>query len=115
MKTLKLDSNGDLFVDSGGNLVLLEGLDAVMQSCANYAKSVLGEMIFQTDLGVDFFGTVFGDVTPNIAAFKESLTSNLMRVPNVLGVESLEVSISDGELSYVAEIRTEFGTGVLNG
>jgi len=112
MRTLKVDDNNDLFVGQNGSMVLLTGIDAVMQDCEHYSKSQKGEMYFQTQLGVNTFGTVFEQV--NLMEFKESLLENIERVPDVLSVPKLNVSKVGDTVEYTAQIQTPYGIETLN-
>lgn len=112
MSTLKVDDNNDLFVAQNGSMVLLTGLDAVIQDSEHYSKSQKGEMYFQTQLGVDAFGAVFENV--NLMEFKQSLLENIERVPDVTAVPKLNVSKLGNTVEYTAEIQTPFGIGTLN-
>ncbi|MCP3701261.1 MAG: hypothetical protein GY920_22635, partial [Aliivibrio sp.] len=45
MKTYKTDENGDPIVKNG-YFVIIEGIEAVMQSCEQAAKTLKGEMVY---------------------------------------------------------------------
>lgn len=112
--TLAADSNGDLFLDGGGNLAWLSGLAAVEQTCAEAARVRLGELVLQTDEGLPFFDAVFTG-SPNIATFEAALRAALVAVDGVTGVDALVISQAGNTLSYTAEIATVYGPGKVNG
>lgn len=112
MSTLKLNTNNDIFLSDTGNLVLLTKRDAIMQDCDNFAKSLAGEMVFQTDVGVDYFGSAFGVVS--LPQFRASLYENLIRVSGVVSIQSLDVFVVGDTVNYIATIVTEYGTGTIS-
>ena len=112
-------ANNDIYLNNQGNIAMSYNIDAVLQQCAQVAKVLLGEMVFNTDLGIPYFETVWVGV-PNVAQFNASLRSSFLNVNGVLEVVSLLTSQgADGSpsdrLTYTAIIRTTFGTGAING
>lgn len=113
MSTLKLTSTNDLYVGESGNMVLLTGLDGVIQDCENKMKGQLGEMMYQTDAGLPYMDFVFQSI--NLNAFRASAITQLLEVPNVLDVVSFDLTKVGETVTYKALIQTAFGLGVLNG
>ena len=114
-----LGANNDIYLDAQGNISMSFDLDAVLQECSQVAKTILGEMIFNTDLGVPYFQTVWIGV-PNIAQFTAALRQSFLNVYGVLEVVSLLTSQGGSSdpsdnLTYTAIIRTIYGTGAVNG
>lgn len=112
-------ANNDIYLDQQGNIAISRDLNAVLEECSQVAKTILGEMIFNTDLGVPYFETVWVGV-PNVTQFNASLRQSFLNVNGVLEVISLLTSQGgDGSpsdrLTYTAIIRTIFGTGAVNG
>jgi len=113
-RTLTVDENNDIFIGPSGSLDVSTGLQAVLHSCAQAAKTQLAEMIYAVDEGVPNFGAVWNGA-PNVAQFEAYLRRAIEGVPDVLGVDEVTISTAAGVLSYVATIRTIYGTGALNG
>jgi hypothetical protein len=111
---LAVNGSNDLYVGPDGSLATAEGLFAVMQACQQAAQTQLGEMIYAVDQGVPNFTTIWNG-SPNLAQFDAFLRRALLAVPDVTGVESLEIDRSGNTVSYVARIQTSFGTGAING
>lgn len=114
-----LGANNDIYLNEQGNISMSYDIEAVLQQCAQVAKTLLGEMVFNTDLGIPYFETVWVGV-PNISQFNAALRSSFLNVDGVLEVISLLTSQGeDGSpsdrLTYTAVIRTTFGTGAVNG
>jgi hypothetical protein len=114
VKTLAVNSNNDLFVGANANLVVLTGLEAVLQICAQVAKAQQGEMVLNTDRGLPNF-TVTWNGAPNIAQFESALRKALNRVQGVLELNDITVTQQNNILSYTATILTEFGEGAIDG
>jgi len=114
MDTLKLDKNGDLALCENKNLAILKDLEALIQTCENYAKALTYEMIFNLKSGIPYFQTAFNERV-NIPLFKHSLKNRLLEVKGVIEVLDLKVIIKEELLSYRATIKTIYGNGVING
>lgn len=65
-----LGANNDIYLNDQGNISMSYDLDALLQECSQVARTLLGEMIFNVDLGVPYFQTVWIGV-PNVAQFKD--------------------------------------------
>lgn len=113
-QVFSVDSNNDLFIKENGTLAINTQLQAVLQACEHVAKSQLFEMVLDQERGVPNFETIWNG-SPNIAQFEAFLRRNILTVPDVIEIVSLETNVQNNVLRYVAEIRTTFGTGVLNG
>lgn len=109
-----VDANNDLYLGPDGNIARASALAAVTQAAQQAAQTQLGEMIYATDEGVPYFGTVWQG-KPNRAQFEAFLRRTLLRVVDVLEVQSLSTSVQNNALTYRAVIRTTFGTGLING
>ena len=106
--TLQINANNDLYLPDGQNLVVLTGVDAVVQDvrCATLMRK--GEDVYNVLAGVDYFGYVFTP-QPSYDNARRSLISAIESSPEVLNVESLTMTITENTLSYEAKIRTTYG------
>lgn len=100
----------DLYLDSNGNIAMSFDINAALEACAEAAKTLLGEMVFNVNQGIPYFETVWVGV-PNVQQFNAALRTAFLAVPNVVEVVSLITSQENNTLSYSAIIRTSFGTG----
>lgn len=98
----------DIYIGNNGNLVILQGLDAVEAACQSTSLLRLGEAILSVTSGIPFFQAVWNG-TPNLAVFESYLRTAILNVPGVLGIQSLTISVSQGQLSYIATIQSIFG------
>lgn len=117
MSTLSLavDENNDIYLDANGNIALVYDLEAVRQDCDHAAKTLLGDLIFNQDLGIPYLQTVF---TPpiNLTQFEAALRDNLLGVNSAI-TQVLSVSINqNGDvLNYVAQIASIYGEFEISG
>src|SRR6185437_17135580 len=105
MKTFAVDKNNDFLIGPDGNFVILEGLDAIIQSCEQASKAQMGEMIFAVNQGMPNFQAIWNG-SPNVAQFEAALRKTLLRVPGVLSIVDLTTTLKNNVLSYVATINT---------
>lgn len=113
-RTLSVDSSNDIFIGIDGSLSIATARDAVLQACAQVAKAQLGEMVYAVDEGIPNFQAVWNG-SPNLSQFEAYLRRNIEAVADVIGVDSVTITVTGGTLSYVAVIKTIYGPGVLNG
>lgn len=106
--TIKTDENNDVFIDSQGNFVLLSGIDAVLQDVRAETLLRKGEDIYNSNKGVDYFGTIF---TPqaNYDDARKSLVTACESSPDVVRVDSLTITIESENFEYSAEIMSTYG------
>ena len=112
-RSLAINENNDIFAVNG-RLQIAVDVDAVLQTCERVIQAVLGEMIYNTGLGVDYFGTAFSG-SPNVLQFEASARRQLRRVPDVISVDEFTAEIRNNALVYSATIRTIHGSGSING
>lgn len=111
--TLQCNSNNDLFLPDGRNLVVLTDMEALKQNILQATLMRLGENIYNINEGVDYFGTVF---TPqqNYDAARKSLIDTILAVPDVLNIESLEIQITGNTFNFQAYINSVYGQMVVS-
>ena len=108
--TFAVNSNNDLYLNAEGNIAYAYDLTAIIQQCQQAAKTLLGEMVYNTNQGLPYFQTVWTG-TPNIAQDTAALRRAFLAVGGVLEVVSLMTSQTNNTLSYTAMIRTIYGNG----
>lgn len=109
-----VDKSNDLFINNDGHMAINRQLDAVIQACEHVAKAQLLEMVLNQERGVPNFETIWNG-SPNVIQFEAYLRRNLLSVKDVLEITALDITVRDNVLLYTAEIRTIYGTGVING
>lgn len=111
-RTIASNRDNDLVIDATGNLKLLTGLSAVAADCRSAMQAQRGEMVLAQDRGLPTLATVWSKYTP--AAFEAAARRALLRVPDVLAVESLTVQRDGPVVRYTAAIRTTYGSAVID-
>lgn len=108
----------DIYLDSSNNIAMAYDQEALLQQCAEASKTLLGELIFNTNIGIPYQEAVWVGV-PNLQQFQASLRAAFLSIEGVTEVVGLEVlqggSNPNDTLAYTAIIKTIYGTGVLNG
>jgi hypothetical protein len=112
--TIAVNANNDMYLTPDGNIAIVYDLEATLQACAQAAKTILGEMIYATNLGIPYFETVFSGVL-NIPQFAAALRSAWLAIPDVVEVITLDIAQAANTLTYTATIMTDYGQGVVNG
>jgi len=111
----------DIYLDQFDNISVSVDLLAVLEDCAQSARTVLGECIFNVNEGIPYKQVVWVGV-PNIPQFSASLRAAFLSVEGVTDVISLDIvqtnntsisSQSADMLTYVANIQTIYGTGII--
>lgn len=98
----------DIYLNSSGNIAILQGETAVEAACETTSLMRLGEAVLATTLGIPYFQAVWSG-TPNIAVYENYLRTAILAVQGVIGIQSLTVSVLQGTLSYAATIQNVFG------
>lgn len=108
IKTLSVDANNDLFVNTSGSISVSTNQDALVFMCEHVAKTILGELVLQGDVGIPYFQTMWNG-TPNLAQAENALRAAWLNVDGVLGIVSLASFVQDNTLFYNATIKTVYG------
>jgi hypothetical protein len=115
----------DIYLDQFNNIALSTDLLAVLEECAQAARTLLGECIFNTNQGIPYQQVVWIGV-PNIPQFTAALRLAFLNVTGVTEVIRLDVIQTSGSaltipvssqsadmLTYNATIQTIYGSGVI--
>ena len=105
--------DNDIYLDSVGNIMTSTGIQAILENCAQAAKTRLGEEVLHTDQGIPYFTTIFIGV-PNLEQAQAAFRAAWLAVAGVIEVISLVFSQENNTLFYSAIIRTTEGIGELN-
>lgn len=108
--TFAVNSANDIYLDAVGNIAFATDLEALKQQCAQAAKTLLGEMVYNVNDGIPYFQTLWVGV-PNTAQYTGALRRAFLAVNGVVEVVSLITSQSENAFSYSAVIKTIYGSG----
>lgn len=104
MNTLLLDvSLWDLTLDANGNIAVAAEPYALAQDVASACRTVLGEVYYDTTLGVDYFGEIFG-LTPPAAIFQEQFVAAALTVPDVVAATCVIEAYSAGSRTATGQV-----------
>lgn len=106
--TIQTDENNDLFLPDGKNLNILSGETALAQNIRHAGLMRKGEDIYDIDNGVDYFGAIFTPVVDYDAA-RQSIAAAILKKPDVINIDSLDITIVDDEFQYQAVVLTDYG------
>jgi len=94
---LKLDSNGDLDIENG-DLVLIDGVDAIAQDCEVRLQFFQGEWFLDTRLGVPWYQEILGH-KPRLNIVSSILQKAILLTPGI-------ATITNFGLDYTGTTRT---------
>jgi hypothetical protein len=113
-QTLLLDvSLWDLTLDSNGNIALASPPYALAQDVASACRTVLGEVYYDTTLGVDFFGQIFG-MTPPVSVFQEMFVAAALTVPGVVSATCVISAYSATSRRVTGQVQFADSSGATN-
>ena len=103
--TLLLDVGlWDLTLDAFGNIALAAPPYALAQDVASACRTVLGEVYYDTTLGVDYFGLIFGK-TPPAPVFQEQFVAAALTVPGVVKATCIIESYSAATREATGQVQ----------
>src|SRR5580658_3782864 len=93
--TLLLDvETWDLCLDASGNIALAQPPYALAQDVASAIKTFLGEVYYDTTLGIPYFQQILGQ-TPPISVFQAYMVAAALTVPGVVSSTCVIQSFQD--------------------
>jgi hypothetical protein len=108
----------DIYLDNQNNIAMATDLQSILQECAQVARTLLGECVFDLNVGIPYEQVIWVGV-PNIEQFTAALRTAFLSVPGVIEIISILVnqksnnSQSNDMLTFNAIINTIYGTGVI--
>jgi len=122
-KTLATNTNNDiegvapydLYLDKNGNIAMAYDQDAILQACAQAARTILGELIFNTNAGNPYFESLWNGVV-DLQTFSASLRKSFLSVGGgglVTNVSDLTTNYVKNVFSYSVTITTIYGTSAI--
>ncbi len=118
MLTFAINENNDIFLDSNNNIALATNLTAMGNICVNKSLTRKGEVYYDTDKGIDFFNSVFGEIADTLI-FQADLITQLKDTVDVIDIKNYNYSITTSNNSqiynYSVDVQTNYGVIQLNG
>lgn len=110
LREIALDPvTGDLRFDRG-QLVILEGSEAVAQRIKVHLRTLLGEWVFDTSIGVPWFQQILTG-TADAALVSEVISDELSAIEGVQRVDAVGVAIDRSTRVVTVTIRATAETG----
>lgn len=107
MRAIKIDENRNPVI-TNGRFILVFNIDVVSQNCEQAMRQQLGELNYDADKGIDYFGNIFTG-NPNFQRFESQARSALSDVDGVTGIDSFNFEFNNNVLSYNTVISTIYG------
>lgn len=108
--TLLLDQTAwDLVLDASGNIAVATNPYALAQDAASAIRLFLGELWYDTTLGVPYFSAILGRAPP-LALLKAKLVSVALTVPGVTTADVFISSVSARSVRGQVHVTDVAGT-----
>lgn len=115
MRTLATTTDtNDIFLNSNGDLEVIQNAEAVANICLNKVRTLQGELLLNTQFGIPYLDILYSAV-PNIDLFRFQLRKIITNTENVVAISNLEMTIENNILNYRATIKTTYGEAEVNG
>ena len=109
MNTLFLTPNGwDLAVDSNGNIAIAQDPYSMAQDAASAIRTFLGEVYFNTTLGIPYFTDIFDNGLP-LNLYRAQCIQAALTVPGIVSAQVYFTSIDNRSLVGQVQITTSSG------
>lgn len=109
MNTLLLDRTAwDLVLDVSNNIAIASDPYSVAQDGASAMKLKSAELWYNTTLGIDYFGRIFGK-TPNVPYLKSTMIAAALTVPDSSSAQCFITSIASRNVSGQVQITDSKG------
>lgn len=106
MDTLLLDQAAwDLVLDINGNIAVASAPYSLAQDAASAIKTFLGEVYFDTTIGVPYLTQILGK-SPSLALLKERLSAAALTVPDVVSADVFITAIDNRDLQGQVQVRS---------
>ena len=108
MQTIALDVNWDLFVDAAGNIAVATEPYAIAQDAASAVKTFIGEVYYNTTLGIPYFADILGHMPP-LEFMREQFIAAALTVPGAVSAKVYFTSISGRVVTGQLQITDNSG------
>jgi hypothetical protein len=105
VQTLGVNASNDLYLGPDNNLVLLKGVDAIVQDVRTACLTQLGECVLENGVGLPNFQMIWVG-TPDYALWESYLQQTILNVEGVTQVNSVTLAVRNNVLSFTAVIQT---------
>lgn len=104
--TILLDTaTWDLVLDAAGNIAVASEPYSLAQDAASAIKTFLGEVYFDTTIGVPYMESILGQ-RPSVPLLKKLFEDAAMTVPGVASAKCFIVSLTDRSVGGQVQVRS---------
>jgi hypothetical protein len=108
--SLLLDRSAwDLTLNSAGNIAVASEPYSQTQDVSSAARTVLGEVYYQTNLGIPYFGQILG-YRPPLQFMKAQYIKAALTVPGVNAANCFITTLTDREVTGQIQFTTSNGS-----
>jgi hypothetical protein len=107
MQTLLLDvAQWDLVLDANGNIAVASDPYSLAQDAASAIKTFLGEVFWDTTIGVPYLQQIFG-VAASLALVKAQLTEAALTVPETASAQCFITAFTQRNLQGQVQVTSQ--------
>ena len=99
MNTLALSSSWDLVVDGKGNIDIATGQAAIAQDVASGARTFLGELWYEPDVGIPYLQEILG-AAPPVSLLQEAYNAMALTIPDVTQAQTTLTPAGAGRILH---------------
>jgi hypothetical protein len=107
---LQIDNTNDL-VFTNGDLVVLDGVDAIVQQIGIRLRYIKGEWFINPSEGMPYYDSILGQKAPNLAAVVALFRRVILDTPGVVAVSGLTVQYDPNERTLTVNFDATADTG----
>jgi hypothetical protein len=107
MTSIQIDKHNNIVVE-GKTITITTGINACAQDVRTRIGLCRGEDPYDTERGIDFFGTVLGKYG-GIEYIRNLIRERIMDSDEIVGVTNLEITKQDDTTQVDAEILSTYG------
>lgn len=107
LRDLALSKSGDLLINESGDFTII---DSVRQGIQIKLRWIKGEWVFNPEMGVPYFESILVK-TPNRALIEKTLRDQILSVPSVTSVGSINLAMDKQKRTLSAKFTAKTTEG----
>ena len=114
MITFGINNNNDIYLDATNSIGIKKDIEALGDIYINKAQPQKGELIYNTEGGVDYLNTIFGEPCyPDVFQFQ--LINELKNTAETINITDFTAETENDVYSYTVNCQTTYGQVTING
>lgn len=114
ISTIAINKKNDIYLDGSNNIAMKNDIHAVADVVLNKARTNLGELQFNKDIGIPYFSLIFTS-NPNLNLWEKFMEDSALSIEGVTDINSFQYEVNGNILTYQMTIKTQFGSMTING